>query len=198
MALFVLTRAGRPGTPGVTPEPAVPVDAPLVAAARRGDRAAFGALYRRHARLVQAVLLARVAPDSVADLVQDVFLMAMSRLSTLRDDGAFAPWLATIARRRAADWRRRRRDTVALEESMPEMASSAAGAEDEFDARAAVAAIQSLPEAYRETLLLRFVAGLNGPEIAERTGLTHGSVRVNLHRGVEMLRNKLREASGHA
>ena len=181
------------------PEPIASADAPLVAAARRGDRAAFGALYRRHARLVQAVLLSRVAPDSVADLVQDVFLMAMDRLQALRDDGAFAPWLATIARRRAADWRRRRRDVVPLEESLPEMASSEADAERARDAKAAVAAIQSLPEAYRETLMLRFVAGLNGPEIAERTGLTHGSVRVNLHRGIELLRKRLREeTTGHA
>ena len=179
-------------------EPAAPVDAPLVAAARQGDRAAFGALYRRHARLVQAVLLARVAPDSVADLVHDVFLLAMDRLQGLRDDAAFAPWIATIARRRAADWRRRRRDAVALEESLPELATSAGDPEGTFDARAAVAAIRSLPEAYRETLMLRFVAGLNGPEIAARTGLTHGSVRVNLHRGVEMLRKKLGGGSDHA
>jgi len=181
----------------LNPEPAS-VDAPLVAAARGGDRAAFGALYRRHARLVQAVLLARVAPDSVADLVHDVFLMAMDRLQTLRDDSAFAPWIATIARRRAADWRRRRRDAVPLDESLPEVASSEDDPEGAFAARAAVAAIQSLPEAYRETLMLRFVAGLSGPEIAARTGLTHGSVRVNLHRGVEMLRKQLREETGHA
>jgi len=179
-------------------EPAASVDAPFVAAARRGDRAAFGALYRRHARLVQAVLLARVAPDSVADLVHDVFLMAMSRLQALRDDAAFAPWIATIARRRAADWRRRRRDAVPLEEAMPEAVASGADPERAVEADAALAAIRSLPEAYRETLTLRFVAGLNGPEIAARTGLTHGSVRVNLHRGVEMLRKKLREETGHA
>jgi RNA polymerase sigma-70 factor (ECF subfamily) len=183
------------------PEPVAAVDAPLVAAARRGDRAAFGALYRRHARLVQAVLLARVAPDSVADLVQDVFLVAMARLLALRDDAAFAPWLAVIARRRAADWRRRRRDTVPLEGALEDALSSeqASGDPDAGDvARAAIAAIQSLPRAYRETLLLRFVAGLNGPEIAARTGLTHGSVRVNLHRGVEMLRKKLRGEPGDA
>jgi RNA polymerase sigma-70 factor (ECF subfamily) len=179
-------------------DPVAAVDAPLVAAARRGDRAAFGALYRRHARLVQAVLLARVAPDSVDDLLHDVFLVAMDRLDGLRDDAAFAPWLATIARRRAADWRRRRRDTVPLEESLPELAASPGEPEEAYDARAAIAAIQSLPEAYRETLMLRFVAGLNGPEIAARTGLTHGSVRVNLHRGVEMLRKKLGEVSRHA
>jgi RNA polymerase sigma-70 factor (ECF subfamily) len=46
--------------------------------------------------------------------------------------------------------------------------------------------------------MLRFMAGLTGPEIAARTGLTHGSVRVNLHRGVEMLRKKLGEGTGRA
>lgn len=170
-------------------------DAPLVAAARRGDRAAFGALYRRHARLVQAVLLARVAPDGVDDLVQDVFVTAMDKLSSLRDDRAFAPWIAAIARRRAADWRRRRRDTVELDESL---AGGPRPDDDATTAREAVDAIASLPVAYRETLMLRFVAGLTGPEIAERTGLSHGSVRVNLHRGVALLRERLRGPHEHA
>jgi len=48
-----------------------------------------------------------------------------------------------------------------------------------------------LPETYRETLILRLVEGMTGPEIATRTGLTHGSVRVNLHRGMQQLRAKL-------
>jgi RNA polymerase sigma-70 factor, ECF subfamily len=51
--------------------------------------------------------------------------------------------------------------------------------------------IRSLPETYRETLILRLVEGMTGPEIAARTGLTHGSVRVNLHRGMQQLRAKL-------
>ena len=49
----------------------------------------------------------------------------------------------------------------------------------------------SLSETYRETLILRLVEGMTGPEIAARTGMTHGSVRVNLHRGMEQLRAKL-------
>jgi RNA polymerase sigma-70 factor (ECF subfamily) len=55
-------------------------------------------------------------------------------------------------------------------------------------------AIRELPEAYRETLLMRLVEGLTGPEIARRSGLTEGSVRVNLHRGLKMLRDRLRRA----
>ena len=46
-------------------------------------------------------------------------------------------------------------------------------------------------DAYRETLVMRLVEGMTGPEIAERTGLKHESVRVNLHRGMKMLRQKL-------
>ena len=170
-------------------------DASLVAAAQAGERAAFGALYERHARMVQAVLYTRVAPDGVADLVHDVFLTAMARIGTLREGAAFPGWLAVIARRRAADWRRRRRDSVSLEDAPPALVSDEGQERETREERAsaeqAVAVIASLPEAYRETLLLRFVAGLSGPEIAERTGLTHGSVRVNLHRGVALLRERL-------
>ena len=62
-------------------------------------------------------------------------------------------------------------------------------------AAAALAAIRSLPEAYHETLILRLVEGLTGPQIAVCTGLTQGSVRVNLHRGFKLLRESLGLAS---
>jgi RNA polymerase sigma-70 factor (ECF subfamily) len=62
-----------------------------------------------------------------------------------------------------------------------------------MEAQTVLNAILSLPEAYREPLILRLVEGMSGPEIAARTGLTHGSVRVNLHRGMQ----QLREMVGH-
>jgi RNA polymerase sigma-70 factor (ECF subfamily) len=52
-------------------------------------------------------------------------------------------------------------------------------------------AIRALPEAYGETLVMRLVEGLTGPEIAELTGMTHEAVRVNLHRGMKLLKEKL-------
>ena len=55
----------------------------------------------------------------------------------------------------------------------------------------ALEAIRSLPDCYRETLMLRLVEGMTGPEIAQRTGLTHESVRVNLCRGMKMLRERI-------
>jgi RNA polymerase sigma-70 factor (ECF subfamily) len=48
-----------------------------------------------------------------------------------------------------------------------------------------------MPVAYKETLVLRLVEGMTGPEIAEQTGMTPDSVRVNLYRGMKMLRKEL-------
>ena len=53
--------------------------------------------------------------------------------------------------------------------------------------------IRELPDAYRETLLMRLVDGLTGPEIAAATGLTAASVRVNLCRGMDLLRELLKK-----
>jgi RNA polymerase sigma-70 factor (ECF subfamily) len=157
----------------------------LVAAARAGDRGAFGGLYRRYAPMVHGLLLARVPYGEVDDLVQDVFLIALRRLAALRDAGAFGPWIAMIARNRAVDYYRSTRETLEL----PDHLCSAPHPEGE--ARTVLAAIGSLSEAYRETLVLRLVEGMSGPEIAARTGLTPASVRVNLHRGMKQLREKL-------
>src|SRR5436190_16310073 len=162
-------------------------DGQLVRAALGGDAAAFSRLYERYGRVVHGLLLARVARDEVEDLVQDVFLAAWRRLADLRDPAAFGGWIAMIARNRATDFHRRTADLVEL----PDNLESPGTASGTADANVALAAIRSLPDAYRETLVLRLVEGLSGPEIAERTGLTPGSVRVNLHRGMKLLREKL-------
>jgi RNA polymerase sigma-70 factor (ECF subfamily) len=157
----------------------------LVAAVCAGDRDAFARLYESFSPLVHGVLLARVPYDEVSDLVQDVFLVAFRKLSTLRDASRFGPWVAMIARNRATDFHRRKRETEELQEE------AARGAGAVVEAREALEIIRSLPEAYRETLVLRLVEGMTGPEIAERTGLQPASVRVNLHRGMKLLRERL-------
>ena len=162
-------------------------DADLVRRARGGDEAAFADLYRRYARVVHGLLLARVPVADVDDLVQDVFLSAWRRLEALRDAAAFGGWLAMIARNRATDFHRRALDAVELPESLPAHDATV----ERVEALAVLDTVRSLPEAYRETLVLRLVEGLSGPEIAARTGLTPASVRVNLHRGMKLLREKL-------
>jgi len=160
-------------------------DAQLVNAAREGNRAAFGELYAKYARVVHGILLARIPPAEVDDLLQDVFLHAMRKLHSLRDPAAFGAWLCAIARNRAIDFHRRSREFVDLSQEIAEENPPAE------EAHEILAVIRGLPDAYRETLILRLVEGLTGPEITTRTGLTPGSVRVNLHRGMQQLREKL-------
>jgi RNA polymerase sigma-70 factor (ECF subfamily) len=177
-------------------------DDALIRAAQSGDRTAFGLLYSRYARMVHGILLSRVPYADVNDLVQDVFLQALPRLVSLREVSKFPGWLAAIARNRANDFHRRAQNDITLdEESAGEPAAPASNRrapQASAEARAALEAIRSLPEAYREPLILRLVEGLTGPEIAARTGLTHGSVRVNLHRGMQQLREILEKKAAPA
>jgi len=162
-------------------------DAVLVRQAGAGDEVAFARLYDRYGRMVHGLLLARVGRNDVDDLVQDVFLAAWRRLGALRDPAAFGGWLATIARNRATDFQRRHQGC----EELPDHLAAPEAASARLEARAVLAVIRSLPPAYRETLVLRLVEGLTGPEIAGQTGLTAASVRVNLYRGMKLLREKL-------
>lgn len=161
-------------------------DASLIRATLAGSDEAFGELYLRYRRMVHAVALARVGAAEADDVVQEVFVIAIRKLASLRDSAALGGWLATIARNCAAAVRRSATEHDEITEH-----AVAAGQEEDEEARRALAAIRSLPEAYRETLMMRLVEGMTGPEIAARTGLTPDSVRVNLHRGMRLLREML-------
>ena len=169
------------------PSVEISADAALVASVRAGDREAYGRLYDAYSRMVHGILLARVPYGEVDDLVQDVFLVALRKIDSLRDANLFGPWLAMITRNRAMDFHRRSRDTSELTDDLPAANTSA----PEAEATEVLNLIRLLPEAYREPLILRFVEGMTGPEIAERTGLAPASVRVNIHRGMKLLREKL-------
>jgi RNA polymerase sigma-70 factor (ECF subfamily) len=171
-----------------SPTVEISADAALVAAVRAGDRDAFGQLYDAYSRMVHGILLARVPYGEVDDLVQDVFLVALRKIDSLRDANLFGPWLAMITRNRAMDFHRRSRDTAELTDDIAETKNATA---PEAEATEVLNLIRLLPEAYREPLILRFVEGMTGPEIAERTGLAPASVRVNIHRGMKLLRERL-------
>ena len=182
--LLLMTGQGQPVIEPQPPE--LPAEVLLVTAVLDGDRDLYGRLYDAYAPMVHGILLARVPRNEVDDLVQDIFLHALKKLHTLRDRAAFGPWIAMIARNRAMDFYRRSRETV-------ELPNDLAGADRQRvpEAKEILIMIRRLPDAYRETLVLRLVEGMTGPEIALRTGLTAASVRVNLHRGMKLLRERL-------
>ena len=169
-------------------------DARLVRAARDGDRKAMGELHRRYAPMIHGILLSRVAARDAADLAQDVFVQALAKLKTLRDPRRFSSWLAMIARNASTDHHRKKKVTTELDDERV-AAGDGRGAERRVRALRVLGVIRELPVAYREVLIMRLVEGMTGPEIAERTGLTAGSVRVNLHRGMKLLKQALVEVA---
>lgn len=200
-------RSSASGSAGAAPEPAAwaeserapasdaarEPDASLAERARSGDRAAFRQLYERYAAMVNALALVYAPPADAEDLVQQVFFAAWRGLDRLRELDKLGPWLAGIARVLAR--RRRERAPLATTELGEELVAredaQLAALESAEQSHAILAQLRALPEAYRETLALRLVEGLDGPSIARLTGLSHGSVRVNLTRGMKLLRERL-------
>src|SRR5439155_26126928 len=123
-----------------------------------GDRDAFARLYADYVRLVHAIVLGRVPRRDVDDLVQDVFITAYRRIRELRNPSAFGGWIATIARNRATDYLRQSREQVELPDEMP------GGDPIEAETIAVLDIVRKLPEAYRETLLMRLVEGMSGAD----------------------------------
>lgn len=189
--------------------PAPPPDlAATLAAARAGDAAAFDALHRRFAGVVHGIALARVGPDDADDVTQEVFLTLHRRLGDVREPAALPGWVCAVATHAAVDRARRRAREREVERAVGDPGArearplalpaapgaDAAGGGDDAALRArALAALQTLPEAYREALVWRLVEGLTGPEIAARTGRSPGAVRVHLCKGLALLRARLAE-----
>ena len=164
-----------------------------IASAQHGDREAFSRLYEAYAPMVHGVLLAHARATEINDLVHDVFVAALENIARLDEPRRFGAWLCTIARNLARDDHKRRRPEAQL---VDEPRDTTRCDDDHEEAARALSAVRGLPQAYRETLVLRLVEGLSGPEIAQRTGLTPGSVRVNLCRGMKLLREQLDARGG--
>ena len=175
-------------------------DTALVVRARNGDRAAFEGRVRRTSRLVFARLyLDTGRADRAEDLLQETFLLAFRSLPRLEDPGGFRTWLLAIAHNALIDDARRagrlKRTGPAAE--TPLALVPAAGpspvevAQREETRQRVLAVLRSLPEEYRLPLTLRYITGADYDTIGEQLGLTNGSLRGLLHRGLKLLRDRM-------
>ncbi len=144
-------------------------------------------------------LARRVVRDdaSARDLVQETWLAALQ--SPPLADGRLRPWLARVLlnfarQRKRGDVRRVQREAAA---ARPERLPPSSEASDRIEAQRALAdALAQLPEALKETVVLRYFDGLAPAEIAKRQGIPGGTVRWRLHRALDELRERLGRRSG--
>jgi RNA polymerase sigma-70 factor (ECF subfamily) len=179
-------------------------DRALARALAAGDPAAFRAFVEGEATPVLRICHRILGSlEEAEDATQDVFVLAYRALGSYRGDGPPGAWVARIAAREC--WRRRSRGvrrgavTVPLDETTTTTLAGPADPErDLLTAEQAAAvrdAVASLQEPYREVVALRYFGELSVAAIATATGRPEGTVKAQLHRGLERLRSRLGEVA---
>ena len=168
------------------------IDAALVARCRAGDEAAGSELVERYSRYVYAIAVQafRLSATDADDVFQECFVRVYERLETLRDDGAFRPWLAQLTRRVCIDrLRAGARDAELDGEALAEEAS------DELyrleEALAVRDALARLPETCREILDRFFARDESYRAIGAALDLPAGTIASRISRCLGRLREQL-------
>lgn len=192
---------------GCSGEPEIPAE--VIQRAILGDPDAQRDLWHRHRRWVAAVLLAHAPRDAeIDDLLQEVALAVVAKISGLRETGAFKPWLRAVAMSIAKTAARRRTvrkagwlklvgfagDTDAAREAA-RLREIGAGGGASADAtvgrgRRLLELSAELPDGYREPLLLKCVQGMSYKQIGEVMGLPDTTIETRIARARRMLREK--------
>lgn len=157
----------------------LPIDPTIIREAQR-DRTRFAAIYDHYAQPLFRFLYSRVgARPEAEELTAQTFLAALEGLPDYQERGAFGAWLFTIARRKVADHFRRqsRQAAWAADQELENLAAQ--DPPDQLDLRAA---LSHLPDAERELLQMRYVAGLSFAEMAALLGRSPDAVKKSLYR----------------
>lgn len=182
-----------------------------------GDRAAFGALVRRHKTPLYNFIARQVRVAQVAeDLVQDVFVKVVQNAADFKHEARFTTWTYAIARNVCIDHLRKmslRKHPSLDQPSRPDeegptlgerTADPSPGSQVE---RAAIGgemqvrivhAVEQLPEEQREVFLLREVGHVPFKDIAEMTGVSENTVKSRMRYALERLQNALSEYEDYA
>lgn len=179
-----------------------------------GDRDAFAHLVRRWEDRIYGAILRMVRDrETAADLAQETFLKAWSKLASFQGGSAFGTWLYSIALNQVRSEMRRR---AALKNRPPlsldaighsaggdgdggsyDPADDRPGAVDGLSTREEcgflLEAVAALDDDFREVIVLREFEDLSYEEIAVSVGVPVGTVRSRLHRARSDLRDRLRD-----
>ena len=183
--------------PEAIPDAAI-ADADVVARVLAGDTALFELLMRRYNRLLFRLARGIVREDDEArDVVQAAYVRAYYHLDQFRGPAGFKAWLARIAVNEALGRVRRAPESVDAEEKhvlgLPDLATiepeNAASSRDLL--RILQAAIDRLPEEFRQVFMLRGVEQLSIAETAELLEIKPATVKTRFHRARRMLQELL-------
>jgi RNA polymerase sigma-70 factor (ECF subfamily) len=162
-----------------------------------GNTEAFALLVDKYKARIFALVYAKVGQfQDAEDLTQEVFINAYKKLSTLRRWDQFYPWLYSIAVNRCKDFHRdkkRRIDTVPLADPSENHRADMEAHADKLKNEQLHDALATLPEIYRQVLVLRYMAGMKSKEIAQTLRVSPNTINQRLMRAREKLKTVLNE-----
>lgn len=169
----------------------------LVAALRAGDERALHEVHAQFGATVFGYLVSRLRDRAAAEDVFQQVLMEVWRRGPQYDPqrGSLATWILTITRSRVVDELRRRRPEPMDPTLLPEEPALTAPQDDAIERWRIAHLLGQLPEEERRMLELRFYAGLSQTEIEAQTGVTLGTIKTRMVRGLDRLR-ALMDAEG--
>ncbi len=180
-------------------------DADLLARTAAGDRQAFTTFVGRHQAAAFRYLRNLTRHDADAeDVLQETFLAVWRSAGSFAGTDSARGWLLTIARHAASRLRRRRVgepdrfesiETIGLEAGWGEIPSPDVELDRMSQRELIERALAALPDAERETVVLRDLESLPGEQVAELTGVSVAAMKSRLHRGRLRLAALLKESS---
>ena len=179
-----------------TPTPDHANDEDLIQQFKDGRTEAFDVLYQRYLPSVYKRVRYVVPENDVEDVTQEVFIAALRSLHTFRGDSQFGTWLRTLTNYKVAEfYRKRSRKQEPLLASLTEAAGKLEGGTTKvLEERILIQkALHSLPDNYREVILLRFAEDLQFNEIADLMGHNLEATKSLFRRAIAALRNHLDE-----
>jgi len=162
--------------------------------AAREDPKVFGELYKLYVEPVFRYLYSRVGNVHEAeDITAQAFLVAFESFDRFREDRHFASWLFTIARNKAMDHYRQRKNLSSIDEAanIPVENDPLFGLIQAEQMTALSKLIQALPEEDRELLRLRFLAAMTFPELAHFLHRNEEAVKKSIYRLLARLHSQL-------
>ena len=171
----------------------------LIAAARQGDREALQCLLTQNWGWLRGLVYGIVADrDILDDVMQDVCLRVITGIRTLRDPQRFRGWLATVARREALRYRRRRTpharewvDVTACDRPQEHGSDPALSLERRELCGRVLEAVNALPPKYREVFVLAHSGELTYAQMAEVLGVPITTMQIRLVRARRMIRDQI-------
>jgi RNA polymerase sigma-70 factor, ECF subfamily len=171
---------------------------PLWLRAQGGDDAAYRDALLLIARRLRGFFRRRLAalPDEVEDLVQETLLVLHLQRGTYDPTLPVGAWVHAIARHKLVDLFRRRGRREALHEPLDDLDEALHPlANDEQPARRDLGALLAeLPAAQQQAIVLTRIEGLSMQEASARTGVSVAALKVQVHRGLKRLAEKVKES----